>query len=266
MFTSNLGGSIVYDDSNAHELITEIQDPSTPYSGGYVERDYAVDGFTTSYSGATFPRSEWEERIRDLEAAEATLTHTHERSGCEVLDQNGLNYCWMYGVAGAMQVSYAKTGGKVPYLSATSAAAKGKNYRNVGGWGKEAIGYIERFGMSTIEHWPEHALDRRYDTAEQRENAKLHAFEPRIGFEELRSNSFDQLVSALLMRWPVTMGLNWWGHLVFGLRPVVIERGSFGVEIMNSWGIGWKNRGKAVLREDKATAFEQIAIKNLLPL
>jgi hypothetical protein len=265
-FSSNLGGSVIIDDSNADKYIQQVQDENQPFAGGYDGRDFDKYAISQPFTSDIIPRSDLPDIIQEREERGITLADLHAKMKIPVLNQGSLPYCWCYGVVGAMQVSYAQQGGYVPHLSATSAAAKGKNYVKRGGWGEEALRYIERFGVSTVEHWPEAQLSSRFDTAEQRENAALHKVTPRVGFEELPSNDFDALATALLKGWPVTMGLNWWGHLVFALRPVIIERGSFGIEIMNSWGERWENRGKAVLRYERSLAAEQIVIKNVTPV
>lgn len=265
-FTSDLGGSKVIDDSNADAYVRQVVDPNEPFEGGFVERDYSKFLMTNPFSRPIIPRSDWDAIINEREERKLTLTDLHAARSIPVLNQGSLPYCWAYGTVGAMMVSYAQQGDHIPQLSATSVAAKIKGYRKQGGWAMEAIEGIERYGVSTFDFWPESSLSSRHDTAEQRENAKLHKVSPMIGYEELPSGNFDALVSALLYGHPATMGLMWWGHLVFGLRPVIIERGSYGVEIMNSWGGRWENGGKAVLREDKATAQEQVLIRNVTPI
>lgn len=67
--------------------------------------------------------------------------------------------------------TYGKAGYEVPHLSATSLAAKITNYQNRGWWAAAAIEGSKKLGISTLQYWPDAAIDRRYDTAEQRENA-----------------------------------------------------------------------------------------------
>ncbi len=70
-------------------------------------------------------------------------------------------------------------------------------------------------------------------------------------------------MTLLLLGFPVTMGLVWWGHLVCGVDPVVIERDRFGILIVNSWDYTWEDGGFAVLDENKSIAHEQIAIRTV---
>lgn len=174
--------------------------------------------------------------------------------------------CWAFGYTGAKQMAYAQQGMAVPHLSGNSLAAKVNNYTKKGGWAKYAAEMDLKVGQATVEFWPEHDYSRANDTPEMRKNALLHMIDPQIGYEELQPKSFAELVSALLDNRPTTMGLAWWGHLVFGLRPVIIERGSIGIEIMNSWKKTWENGGKAVLRKERAIADEMLMIKCVRPI
>jgi hypothetical protein len=195
-----------------------------------------------------------------MDAAKATPEHLATFYNVPILNQKQLPYCWCYGVVGAMMTAAAQAGLPFGYLSATSAAAKIKNYVKVGGWAGEAIEGIQRFGVSTTEYWPEAVLDRRYDTPEQRQNAALHKA---VEFEELPSQSFDAVATALLSGFPVTLGLAWWGHLVYATRFVVLGRNEFGVLIRNSWGPDWETAGTAVLTESRATPHEAFTIRTV---
>jgi hypothetical protein len=265
-YTTRLTGYSVFDEHSATKLVNDINH-SLPggerFFSGYRPRDFAAAPFGT-YSAPfaldLIPRNEWAERAEALDAAKATPEHLATFYKVPILNQKTLPYCWCYGVVGAMATSYAQSGTPIGYLSATSAAAKIKNYVKLGGWAGEAIEGIQRFGVSSVEHWPEAVLDRRYDTAEQRENAQMHKA---VEFEELPSQSFDAVATALLSGFPVTLGLNWWGHLVFATRLVVLGRGSYGVIIRNSWGDDWENKGRAVLTEARATPHEAFSIRSV---
>jgi hypothetical protein len=81
---------------------------------------------------------------------------------------------------------------------------------------------------------------------------------------ELPRNDFGALLSVLTdpkHARPVTLGLDWWGHLVYAVRAVALPGGGFGAKIANSWKVSWGNQGCSVLVESKAKAQEQIAIQ-----
>jgi hypothetical protein len=260
-FRHNLSAWKVYGEDNYAQLVDTVNE--YPGLGGYQPRDF--DRFPLGYASpvfeaATIPRAEWTERAEALEVAKATPEHVCAHAGVPILNQSRRPYCWCYGAMGLVMAGYASAGLPVPHLSATSLAAKIKNYRDVGGWAGEAIEGNQRFGVSTIDFWPEAALDRRYDTPEQRENAALHKA---TEWAELRANSFDHVATALLRGFAVSLGLNWWGHLVYATKLLVISRNRFGVLIRNSWGTDWENGGRGVLEESKATPAEAFIVRSV---
>lgn len=264
IFKSRLYGTRVFDDWTANALVDQsIANNKAGLSTGYKLRDFDAEPFgaySAPFELDLIPRNEWAERAQALDAAKATPEHLARFYNVPILNQKQLPYCWCYGTVGAMMTAAAQAGLPFGYLSATSAAAKIKNYVKVGGWAGEAIEGIQRFGVSTTEYWPEAVLDRRYDTPEQRENAALHKA---VEFEELPSQSFDAVATALLSGFPVTLGLAWWGHLVYATRFVVLGRNEFGVLIRNSWGPDWETAGTAVLTESRATPHEAFTIRSV---
>jgi hypothetical protein len=67
---------------------------------------------------------------------------------------------------------------------------------------------------------------------------------------------FDEVITCLLNRVPVAAGLDWWGHLVCFLDPVILPDGSVGVLFQNSWGVDWPTpgaNGLACLTESRGT-------------
>lgn len=230
--------------------------------GGYVARDFSEVPFGSvcqPFSGDLIPESEWAERIEEMERKKATLRHLQMHLKIPILNQKSVPYCWCYGATKGIMYAYAIAGYKVPHLSATSLAAKVTNYVKRGWWAAAAIEGSKRFGISTLDYWPDAEVDRRYDTAEQRENASLHKA---VEYLELPSNSFSHLMTDLLRGFPVTLGLTWWGHLVLGVRPVVLKNGNFGIDFDNSWGLDWGNQGTGILTREKAIAFEQFSVRS----
>lgn len=265
-FVSNLGSNpFIIDDSNADQFVQQSRDDG--FSTGYEPRPYDTQPegfFAPVFNSPIIPRSQWDDHIKRQEDEQSSPDHWRIRGGVPVLDQNGYGYCWMYGPVGAIMTAYAQTGGYVPHLSAMGPAAQGKNWRNQGGYGGEAIRYIERFGIPELSVWPEHKNDRSLpNKPEVKASAEKHKV---VEFLELPRSNFNALMSVLLdpiNPRPVTMALNWWGHLVYGVKAVKISAGKYGVKIVNSWKPSWGDQGTSVLTESKATAFEQIAIQRV---
>ena len=260
-YVSDLKGVPVIDDSNYLGHVKAAQSISQ-FGSGYIPRDYNAmpAGFFKPYSGPVFDEKELIERIKEKEARKSGLADLHRHLDIAVLDQGQLGYCWMYGTVKSMMMAYAKMGQKVPHLSPSSAAAKGKNYRNEGGLAEEALRYIKQFGVSTVDFWPDGGVaDRRYDTPEQRANAALHIA---VEFEELPANNPMAVASALAVDIPCTGGFAWWGHLIALLQP---RWGSYGLglEFVNSWTKRYGKDGFSVLTGSKAIPFEAYAIRTV---
>lgn len=270
---SPFGTFNIYDDEDTIELINQAtavdgysrahllsSDPDYSVTGPYSGRDYGQNPFGSldwnSFSMPVIPRSDWPELIKEGNAREVFGIHHHKKNKVPILDQKRTNYCWMNGPVGAIMNTRVKVGLPNINLSSASAAAPGKNYRNVGGWGGEAIDYINKYGLAPHSQWPNAAIDRNYYSP-TRAIAKHFGIGDWI---ELRAKNFDQLMTCLLMGWEVAVGYMWWGHLVFLNAPVQIGRNEFGAICVNSWGERWENGGMTVLAENKATPDEANAI------
>lgn len=261
-FEQVLGTTHIIDDSNFTNQVSLIANGEC--GGGYKQRDYSSSPFTTTMSLPIIrDRKVLVEMAEERQAKGATLAHLFDFYKIPILNQNGLPFCWNYGATGAEMMCYAVQGGVIPILSATSSAALITNFQERGGWAKEALVHKAVHGTAVMGFWPEHDLNRKHNTPQMRDNAKLHI---PTDYDELPKKDFLALCNYLLAGIPVTLGLLWWGHLVYGLRVVVLQNGELAIEIVNSWGPRWESNGRAILVESKATADEQIAIRRVSPL
>ncbi|MFG0261010.1 MAG: hypothetical protein ACF788_01270 [Novipirellula sp. JB048] len=254
----------IIDDSNASSFAAEVKDPNSPFNGGF-NSDQVQQGFGSPFSRSIIPRREWSDHIKRQEAEKSSPDHWRLRGGVPVLDQNGYGYCWCYGTVGAIMNAYAQTGMQSPHLSAMGPAWQGKRGRNEGGWAGEALGYIEKYGIPELSVWPEHDKNVNPNDESVKRSAAMHGH---VETEELERNNFEALVSALLdpeRPTACTIGLQWWGHLIYATKAVEISPGKFGVKIVNSWKKSWGKDGCSVLAENKAIAFEQIAVVRVKP-
>lgn len=230
-------------------------------SKGRIPRDYGRTPFGALPGASPFdipliPRSEWPDRIADMERTKSRLSDVVLDAGIPSLDQNGTNYCWCNAVVTAIVTLRAVMG--LPYvaLSPASVAAPIKNYSNQGGWGGEALDYIVKNGVAAASIWPANAIKKQYDTPEMRINAALHKV---TEWYELEAGNFDQLVTCNLLRIPSPIGLNWWSHEVCAMDAVMLGPNQFGIRIRNSWTDTWKDHGFDVLPENKATPDDAVA-------
>lgn len=205
------------------------------------------------------PANQRADHYRRQQAEQSSPYHWWQAGGCKILSQGSWGYCWMFGTVGGMQCAYAQTGVTSPHLNAHYPAWLGKNGRNQGGWAGEALGYIERFGVPEYGVFAGKPTNRAaFDRQEVKDNAAKHKA---VEFAELPRNDYDALSSVLLDPIdprPVTMGLNWWGHLI-----VALQWTPDGILIANSWGTSWGNQGFGILAPNRSVAFEQIAIERV---
>jgi hypothetical protein len=177
------------------------------------------------------PRSEWQARIQEMEEQKSRLSDTIVQAGIPPKNQAQTPYCWINAIVGAEEV--VRAGQNQPYveLSPASAGARIKNFRAVGGWGREAIEWVQEHGVTPTRLWPNNAIDRQYLT----DAAVKEALKYRVGKYWVLDNSIDQIFSCLLRRIPVCVGLAWWQHEVYYVDPLWID-GQPAVRPRNSWG------------------------------
>ena len=213
------------------------------------------------------PQSEWSDRIKEQEKSKSRLSDIRliGNIGKPIpsLDQNGQGYCWSYGSVGAVMLLRALQ--NMPYvrLSAHAVACKIKNFKDEGGWGAQSFEFISKFGVPSVATWPEKSMSRQYNTeATWTEAAKYKITEGFVDLEAAiydRDLSFAQVATCLLNGIPVVCDFNWWGHCVVAMDLVEVERGSFGVRILNSWSDRWGDLGTAVLQGKKAIPDNAVA-------
>jgi len=231
-----------------------------PYAGP----DFAFDAVQMPL----IPRSEWSDRIKEMEATKSRLSDLRRRGNSEgglipSLDQNGQGYCWAYSTGMALMMTRVVS--NLPYvrLSPHAVACKIKGFRDEGGWCGLSYKFAIEHGYPDQKMWPQKSMSRSNDNEQTWANAaKYKAVE---GYYDMsvavydQEMTFDQVMSCLLCRIPVISDFNWWGHSVCALDPVEVEKGSFGIRIINSWTDSWGDLGEAVLRGNKAIPDNAVA-------
>ncbi len=266
-------------------------------SRGLIPRDYTKRPIGCYSSAARFeavdmpliPRSEWSERIRDMESQKSRLSDIRLTGNAGQIiisrDQDSVGFCWNHSVTSAVLLLRAVA--NLPYvdLSAFAIGCIIKDYQDEGGWGAEALDFVTERGIPTSEFWPQRSMSRSNDRPETWANAKLHRVVE--GWVDLqaaqydRALTFDQVATCLLCRIPVVADFSWWSHSVCGADIVdgssqrkktraasgklaslkVFEKiwginnpvtAGFGVRIWNSWSDSWSDKGMGVLTGNQA--------------
>lgn len=213
------------------------------------ERKAHPGGFGGPATLDVIPRSEWDDRIAEMDRDKSSLWHIMDMKKFAVKYQNGIPYCWSHGVTRGIEVRVTEQSGKAIRLSATSLGCIIKNFRAQGGWGYDAIKLASERGVCLEEDWPENELNRKYNTDDNWARAADFMV---LEWDTLPEYDFDMAMTYVLNRMPFGIGLDWWGHLVCGMTPISFGNNKYGLGIDNSWGTSWGDNGRGVLVEKKA--------------
>lgn len=207
------------------------------------------------------PRAEWRDRIEERKKTKRVLKDRLLKAGIQVKDQNGTNYCWINAPTFCVEAIRFLQNEKHVVLSPASAGARIKNYRNVGGWGKEGLEFIVEHGVCPVDRWPANGINRSYATAENVAEAKKYRVDE---WWELEPRNLDQTISCLLRGYPIAVGYNWWRHEVTLVDADWVGNEAVGV-IANSWSTNWGEKGYGILQGRKLLPDDAVAPRTAIP-
>lgn len=248
-------GERIIDEHSPFNL-TEPTGISKGYEGMH-RGGYASAAYSAMPDDFLIDRSEWEDRANEKEKTQSRISDLITYKKIPPKNQQQTNYCWIFGVTGAFQTVRLLMNQPVIELSPASGGGPITGYKNVGGWGANALDWLVEHGLVPSEKWPDTAYNARNLYTE--ENKKL-ALDYRCNeFWKLESNSFEQVASCVLQNIPVPVGYDWWGHLVYAVDLVFISREPC-LRIRNSWGdIPEFPNGFGVLKGRKSIPSDAVA-------
>lgn len=204
------------------------------------------------------PESKWVDLIK---AGQGTFLDTIARPVQPCKDQDGLGYCWVYGTTNCAEV--ARITANLPYIALSPESIGGPltNWRNQGGWGGDAVQQYLSTGACANVY-----MDSANSLSPSRWKSGWEA--DRANFKALLSldvKSWDEVITLLLLRIPLTAGYNWWSHEVALYAPTVLSNGQVGLIFRNSWGDSWGDSGFSTLNKSKGTPDDCQAILQMIP-
>jgi hypothetical protein len=164
-----------------------------------------------------------------------------------VADGLGVHNCWVNAPTYCVEVVRTLENERPVVLSPASVGAQVTGYWNVGGWGKSALEWITQHGIVPADKWPPNAISRQYATDDNIKTAMDYRVDE---WWELEPSNIEQLISALLRRFPVAVGLAWWSHEVSYIDACWVD-GDIAIRFRNSWGMGYGTEGYGILQGRK---------------
>jgi hypothetical protein len=203
---------------------------------GLIPRDFAAEPYGT-YKEFSFPVLSWKEIAERAEYNEKNTCRTSDllaAKGFFDTNQSRTLYCWMHGSVNAADGTRILNNQPRVDLSAASAAAPANSFRNAGGYGVQALKWLQENGVATKKFWPANEISRSLWT----EDAKADAKRTTVDEWEDLPNDPQVYASALVQNILTNPAFNWWSHLVCGLDPIMTGPESFDLRILNSHGQG----------------------------
>lgn len=232
-----------------HQQFVEVLRGSTGYKGWQDPSSPHV--FRGPKQVTDVPQSQWADMIR----AGAGLKSFNKPLPAK--DQDGLSLCWCYGSTRA--VEYRRQLEGLPYLQLApeSIDVEVNGGRNEGGYASQAFDAIQAKGICEQSFLPAvNSLKYKQWKTGWQDNAASHEVVDWFQLDNTGNVSFADVMTCLLNDSPVAAGLDWWGHLVCFVAPVLLSNGTFGVLFQNSWGPDWPTAGAngfAILTQDMGT-------------
>ena len=189
---------------------------------------------------ALIPRSEWSDRIKELEAKQERISDLID---FPQYDQARTNFCWCDGPCQAANTAQRIAGIPFTQFSSASVACIVNGFQNEGGWGIDAVKFLAETGACSVDLWPNAVISRQYDNAASKADRANHRV---LTFIDVPCTGLDAIASCLLQPWPCTVGIDAMGHEMEACDLVEVEPDVFSIRCRNSWNSdgGWGDVNK----------------------
>ena len=259
---------IIDDDTPKHLYIAPLIDGEVK-GHGLVPRKHSIypaEMFDPPGQMRIIPRSEYEDRIKEMEATKSRISDILRAQKIPSMDQGPNGYCWSHSTVKCLMIVRALNNQPYIPLSAYMVAAIIKRGANEGGWCGLSAKFLRDHGACSQALWPQGNRDyRKLDTPECRADAAKHKVTEEwvdLTRDVYDQNMVDEIVNTcLLTRTPTAGDFNHMSHSVALCDLVIVEPGSIGKRYRNSWGQGWGDEGFAVLRGSKAITDGAVALR-----
>jgi hypothetical protein len=245
-FVSEIFGEI-HDDSTHWKFVKHI-DANGVSESGYTARNYddvprgSIKNSREFPKELLIPRDQWKERIEEQQRKKIRpidIINREAPKGWQ--NQHPTNSCWAFGsISQPLMIARLLAGLPFVELSPYSVSGPINGYRDVGGWGVNAINYAIEHGVASREFWPfgvpgtstcardnQNAIRCRQYFEPSRDNAAKYKPTDVI---ELTPRSNDEKMSACLqpIPWVIPSGYNRIGHQTTTIGGLVLPNGEFG--------------------------------------
>jgi hypothetical protein len=250
----------VISDDNAAQVIAQAK--ALGHGTGYIPGKTKLKASFRGTFG-NIPRNQWAILVKQGQGT--FLSDLIKAAGIPCKNQDGLGFCWVYASTETEETCRLIQGQPFVSLSPESVGGPINGWRNQGGNGIDALNQLTKVGAcATI------FMDRPNSLSPSRWKAGWQAdcANHKIIMSVASVDTFDDVFTALLLRMPVSIGLDWWGHQVLLTDPVVFDNGTYGVVFRNSWGEDWPSQGAggwSTLTERKSQPDGSFAAINVGP-
>lgn len=196
------------------------------------------------------PRSEWSDRIKEMERTRSRLSDMRASAGIPALDQGGSYYCTWHAVTMAVMLHRAKCNAPHVPLSAFGLACKIKRGANTTYWSSMAASTAASYGIPSQAVFPQGSYDPALLTPACDTDAAKYLSVNYFARWGLASFPVEQIFAFLFRRVPVFADFMNIKHSLCLTDPVQLGADTYGVRFVNSYG----GEGTGVMSESVALA------------